>query len=89
MMINISFRHIPFFYKPCIPLLCSKRLFLIVLPDFHTAYFTADGFGKFVYKLYDARILVRCGHFLYVVLQLLDQFLAGIRALSTSNGPMR
>lgn len=70
----IIIRHIPFFYKPCIPLLCSKRLFLIVLPDFHTAYFTADGFGKFVYKLYDARIFVRCGHFLYVVLQLLNQF---------------
>ena len=45
--------------------------------DFHTAYLTADGLGKFVNELYDTGVFVRSGHFLYVVLQLLDQFLAG------------
>lgn len=58
-------------------LLIPKRLFLVVLPDFHTAYLTADGLGKFVNELYDTGVFVRSGHFLYVVLQLLDQFLAG------------
>ena len=58
-------------------LLIPKRLFLVVLPDFHTAYLTADGLGKFVNELYDTGVFVRSGHFLYVVLQLLDQLLAG------------
>ena len=58
-------------------LLIPKRLFLVVLPDFHTAYLTADGLGKFVDELYDTGVFVRSGHFLYVVLQLLDQLLAG------------
>ena len=53
-------------------LLIPKRLFLVVLPDFHTAYLTADGLGKFVNELYDTGVFVRSGHFLYVVLQLLD-----------------
>ena len=55
----------------------SEAVILVVLPDFHTAYLTADGLGKFVNELYDTGVFVRSGHFLYVVLQLLDQFLAG------------
>ena len=39
-------------------LLIPKRLFLVVLPDFHTAYLTADGLGKFVNELYDTGALV-------------------------------
>lgn len=44
-------------YKPSMLLLIPKRLFLVVLPDFHTAYLTADGLGKFVNELYDTGYL--------------------------------
>lgn len=40
-------------------LLIPKRLFLVVLPDFHTAYLTANGLGKFVNELYDTGVFVR------------------------------
>ena len=60
-------------------LLCfvQERLFLVILPDFHTTDFTADSFRKFLYKFYNARVFVRSGYSFNMVLQLLNQLFTG------------
>ena len=54
-----------------------RVLFPVVLPDFHTADFPADGFGELINKFDDTRVFVGSRHFLHMVLQLLDKLFFG------------
>lgn len=54
-----------------------RVLFPVVLPDFHTADFPADGFGELINKFDDTRVFVGSRHFLHMVLQLLDKLFSG------------
>jgi hypothetical protein len=50
-----------------------RVLFPVVLPDFHTADFPADGFGELINKFDDTRVFVGSRHFLHMVLQLREK----------------
>lgn len=49
----------------------------VVFPYLHTSYLAGDGFRELVDKLYAARVFVRGRLMLHMLLQLLDQCVAG------------
>ena len=77
--------HSPFLPVPVLLCFVQERLFLVILPDFHTTDFTADSFRKFLYKFYNARVFVRSGYFFNMVLQLLNQLFTGAVLYSLDN----
>ena len=57
--------------------LCGNTV-LGIAPDRRTADLAADGLGELIDKFHDTGILVRCGLFLDVVLDLLYEFVGGL-----------
>ena len=52
-------------------------LFFILFSDFCSAYFSADCFGKLIYKLHYTRIFIRRGYVFNVILNFFYQCFAG------------
>ena len=60
-------------------------LLIIVVADFHTSDFSADGLGQVVHKLNHSGVFVRCGVSFNVVLDFLFKFVALFLALYEDN----